>query len=67
MLPLSIPDISTWIAVMAILLFVTSELIPPHSEHFGYLAIDKKRLRFVALILGASFVVTVWLIATAAL
>jgi hypothetical protein len=63
--PLSIWDISLWIAVMAIILLITSELIPPHSEHFGDFVIDKTRLRLVALILGAAFMVTVllWVIA----
>jgi hypothetical protein len=54
-------DISLWIAVMAIILLITSELISPYSEHFGDFAIDKARLRLVALILGAAFMVTVLL------
>ncbi len=52
-------DISLWIAVMAIILLITSELIAQHSDTFGDFAIDKTRLRLVALILGASFLVTV--------
>jgi hypothetical protein len=59
--PFSISDISLWIAVMAIILLVTSELISPYSEYFGDFAIDKTRLRLVALILGAAFMVTVLL------
>lgn len=59
--PLSISDIGLWIAVMAIILLVTSELISPYSEHFGDFVIDKTRLRLVALILGAAFMVTVLL------
>jgi len=59
--PLSMSDISLWIAVMAIILLVTSELIYSHSEHLGDFAIDKTRLRLAALILGASFMVTVLL------
>jgi hypothetical protein len=54
-------DISLWIAVMAIILLVTSELISPYSENFGDFAIDKTRLRLVALIFGAAFMVTVLL------
>ena len=57
--PLSISDVSLWIAVMAIILLITSELIAPHSDTFGDFAIDKTRLRLVALILGASFMVIV--------
>jgi len=59
--PLSISDISLWIAVMAIILLVTSELVSPYSEHFGDFVINKARLRLVALILGASFMVTILL------
>jgi len=59
--PFSMSDISLWIAVMAIILLVTSELISPYSEHFGDFVIDKTRLRLVALILGAAFMVTVLL------
>lgn len=54
-------DISLWIAVVAIILLVTSELISPYSEHFGDFVIDKTRLRLMALILGAAFMVTVLL------
>jgi hypothetical protein len=46
---------------MAIILLITSELISPQSEHFGDFVIDKTRLRLVALILGAAFMVTVLL------
>ena len=57
--PLSLSDISLWIAFMAIILLVTSELIGPHSDTFGDFAIDKRRLRLVALMLGAAFIITV--------
>jgi len=60
-IPLSMSDISLWIAVTAIILLVASELLSPYSEHFGYFAIDKTRLRLAALILGASFMITVLL------
>jgi hypothetical protein len=57
--PLSIWDISLWIAVMAIILLITSELITPYSEYFGDFVIDKTKLRLAALILGAAFMATV--------
>ena len=57
--PLSMSDISLWIAAVAIILLVTSELLSSYSEFFGKFPIDKKRLRLVALILGAAFMVTV--------
>ena len=59
--PLSIWDISLWIAVTAIILLVTSELLAPYSDYFGDFVIDKTRLRLAALILGAAFMVTVLL------
>ena len=59
--PLSISDISLWIAFVTIILLVTSELISPYSEYFGDFVIDKARLRLLALILGAAFMVTVLL------
>jgi len=54
-------DISLWLALMAIILLATSELMSPYSEHFGDFVIDKTRLRIMALILGATFMVTVLL------
>jgi hypothetical protein len=57
--PLSIWDISLWIAVTAIILLITSELLAPYSDHFGDFVIDKTRLRIAALILGGAFMFTV--------
>jgi len=59
--PLSISDITLWIAVTAMILLITSELLTSYSEQFGDFPIDKTRLRLVALILGASFMATVLL------
>jgi len=59
--PLSIWDISLWIAVTAIMLLVTSELLAPYSDYFGDFVIDKTRIRLAALLLGATFMVTVML------
>lgn len=60
-IPLSLSDIGLWIAVMALILLVTSELISPYSARFGDFAIDKTRLRLMALILGLAFIFTVLL------
>ncbi|MEM2912565.1 MAG: hypothetical protein QW146_08700 [Candidatus Bathyarchaeia archaeon] len=57
--PLSMSDISLWIAVSAIILLITSELLSSYSESFGDFVIDKERLRLVALALGVAFMVTV--------
>ncbi|MCW4015795.1 MAG: hypothetical protein NWF06_05445 [Candidatus Bathyarchaeota archaeon] len=59
MLPLSLSDISLWLAVMALILLATSKVIIPYSTSFGYFAIDKQKMQLVALLLGASFVATV--------
>jgi hypothetical protein len=56
--PLSLWDISLWIAVMAIITLVTAELLVP-SDYFGDFVIDKTRLRIAALILGGAFMFTV--------
>jgi hypothetical protein len=53
--------ISLWIAVMAIILLITSELIAPYSDYFGDFVIDKTKLRLAALILGVAFMITVLL------
>ena len=58
-IPLSVSDISLWIAVMAIILLITSELLSPYSERFGDFAIDKTRMRLLALILAVTFMGTV--------
>ena len=59
--PLSLWDISLWIAVTAIILLVTSELLAPYSDYFGDFVIEKTRLRLAALVLGAAFMITVLL------
>ena len=57
--PLSISDIGLWLAAMAIILLTTSELLSSSSTYSRNIAIDKKRLRLVALALGMGFMVTV--------
>jgi hypothetical protein len=57
--PLSLSDVSLWLAVMAIILLITSELLYSSPKYSARIAIDKKRLRIVALVLGLGFLVTV--------
>lgn len=59
--PLSVFEISLWIAVTAIILLITSELISSYSERLGNFVIEKSRLRMVSLLLGVAFMVTVLL------
>ena len=56
--PLSFSDISLWLAVMAIITLITSELLFS-SANLANIALNRKRMRLVALMLGISFAVTV--------
>jgi len=56
--PLGFDDLSLWLAVTAIILLVTSELLSPYYSRTGVL-LDRKRLRMVALIIAFLFLVTV--------
>jgi VIT1/CCC1 family predicted Fe2+/Mn2+ transporter len=57
--PLSTSDIGLWLAVTAIILLITSELLFSSTGRLGNVAIEKKRLRLVALGLGIAFMATV--------
>lgn len=54
--PLSLSDIGLWMAFMAIVLLITSELL---SSSTTYIVIEKKRLRMVALAFGVGFMIIV--------
>jgi hypothetical protein len=56
--PLSFWDISLWLAVTAIILLVTSELISPYYGK-SKIPINKQKLRNAALAVGILFLVTV--------
>jgi len=56
--PLSFWDLSLWLAVTAIILLITSELISPYYGRTNIL-INKKRLRNAALTMGVLFLITV--------
>jgi hypothetical protein len=57
--PLSLSDISLWLAVTAIILLIASELLCSLPDYSARIMIDKKRLRLAALGVGLSFLVTV--------
>ena len=57
--PLSVSDIGLWLAVTAIILLVTSELLSSSTGRLGNVAVEKKRLRIAALALGLGFMATV--------
>ena len=56
--PLAFWDIDLWLAVTAIILLATAELISPRYKKTS-LVIEKERLRKTALALGVLFMVTV--------
>ena len=56
--PLTFWDISLWLAITAIILLATAELISPYYGKIS-LIIEKRKLRQAALLLGILFMVTV--------
>jgi hypothetical protein len=57
--PLSISDISLWLAVTAIILLITSELLYSSPEYSARIVLDKHLLRMSAIGCGLGFLVTV--------
>ena len=55
--PLSFLDISLWLAVTAIILLITSELVSPYYGKTNLL-INKKRLKRAALVMSILFLMT---------
>jgi hypothetical protein len=56
--PLSFWDISLWLAITAIILLITSELISPYYGKTNLL-INKRRIRNVSIIVSTLFLITV--------
>jgi len=56
--PLSLDDISLWLAITAVILLITSELSSPSYGRTN-LMIEQKRLKKAALTLGILFMITV--------
>ena len=57
--PLSILDVGLWLAIMALILLITSELLYSLPEYSARILIEKKTLRLVAVGSGFGFLVTV--------
>jgi hypothetical protein len=57
--PLSISDLSLWLAVVAIILIITSELLYSSPSFSARVTIDKRLLRIFAVGCGLGFLVTV--------
>jgi len=60
--PLTPLDIAIWLAITAIILLVTSELLYVLPEFSSKIFIDKTRMRFAGIGVGLAFLVlVVWL------
>jgi hypothetical protein len=57
--PLSLYDLSLFLAVIAIILLITSEVLYASPEYSSKVIIDKKLLRLIAVGCGLAFAVTV--------
>jgi uncharacterized membrane protein len=56
--PFTFWDVSLWLAVTAIILLATAEIISPYYGRTN-LIIEKKKLKRVSLVLGILFLITV--------
>ena len=56
--PLELWDLSLWLAITAIILLITSELLSPHYGRIN-VYIDRKRLRNAALAVSILFLATI--------
>jgi hypothetical protein len=57
--PLSLSDLSLWLAVTAIILLITSEILSSSTRYSRNLVVNRERLRLIAIALGVGFVITV--------
>jgi hypothetical protein len=57
--PLTLLDISIWLAITAIILLVTSELLNFSPEYSSKIPVDKTRMRFAGIGVGLAFLITV--------
>jgi hypothetical protein len=58
-IPLTLLDLSLWLAATAIILLITSELLTTSQEYSSRILIHKTRLRFVAIGCGLAFLATI--------
>jgi len=57
--PLTLSDISLWLAVTAVILILTSELLCSSPKYSVYFRMEKKRFRLAAIGCGLAFLTTV--------
>ena len=58
-IPLTLTDLSLWLAAIAVILLITSELLTASQEYSSRILIDKTRMRFIAFGCGLAFLVTI--------
>ncbi|MCK4478478.1 hypothetical protein KAU88_08150 [Candidatus Bathyarchaeota archaeon] len=59
--PLSTSDIGLWLAITAIILLVTSELLSSPTTYLSDIVIERTRLRLISIGVGMAFMLTVLL------
>ncbi len=59
MIPFTLSDLHLWLAVMAIVLLITSEFLNVSPEFSSRVPVAKTRLRIVAIGCGIAFLVTI--------
>ncbi|MCW3986010.1 MAG: hypothetical protein NWE91_06350 [Candidatus Bathyarchaeota archaeon] len=59
--PLSMSDIGLWLAITAIILLVTSELLSSPTTYLSDIVIERTRLRLISIGVGMAFMFTVLL------
>jgi hypothetical protein len=58
MIPFTLSDLNLWLAAIAIILLITSELLNVSQEYSSRIPISKTRMRIVAIGFGIAFIVT---------
>ena len=58
MVPFTLSDLNLWLAAIAIILLITSELLNVSQEYSSNIPVSKSRMRLVAIGFGIAFIVT---------
>jgi hypothetical protein len=58
MIPFTLSDLNLWLAAIAIILLITSELLNVSQEYSNRIPVSKTRMRIVAIGCGIAFLVT---------
>ena len=59
MFPLTLYNLSFWLAVTSAILLVTAQFLNSAPKHAAYLRVDKKRLALAGVGCGLAFLVTI--------